>query len=182
MTITVWRQALLLTGIVSLAVTLSAADPAIETALSAIGGANVKTIQFSASGAIYTVGQSPDPNGPWPRVEVQSVQVTQAFDKPASRVEGMQNNQRIQAFLSDGKAWNVAANGNPAAQLGAVDQRTLMVAILTPHGFLKAAQANNAKVKARAVSFTLDGQRKVTGTLGPDNLVQSVATVIDNPV
>src|SRR5687768_3762359 len=164
------------------ATALSAADPAIDAALQAIGGTNIRTIQFSGSGAIYTVGQSRNPNGAWPRVDLQSFQTTMAFDRPASRVEGMQNNQRVQAFLAEGRAWNVGANGNPTAQLGAVDQRSLQVSILTPHGFLKAAQANNAKVKGRAISFMLDGKRKVTGTLSADNLVQSVATVIDNPV
>ena len=166
----------------AIATALAAADPAIEAALQAIGGTNIRTIQFSGSGAIYTVGQSRNPNGPWPRVDLQSFQAVMAFDKPASRVEGMQNNQRVQAFLAEGRAWNVGANGNPTAQLGAIDQRSLQVSILTPHGFLKAAQANNAKVKGRTVSFMLDGKRKVTGTLSADNLVQSVATVIDNPV
>jgi glyoxylase-like metal-dependent hydrolase (beta-lactamase superfamily II) len=94
----------------------------------------------------------------------------------------MQNNQRVQALLSDGRAWNIAPNGNAVPQLAAADQRTLMVSILTPHGFLKAAAANNGRVKGRTVSFVLDGKRKVTGTFGADNLLQSVATVIDNAV
>jgi glyoxylase-like metal-dependent hydrolase (beta-lactamase superfamily II) len=169
-------------GAVLLPGALPAADRAIDAALQAIGGGNVKTIQFSGSGAVFTVGQSRNPNGPWPRVELAKFQATHAFDKPAARVEAMQNNQRVQSFLSDGRAWNVLPNGNPVPQLGVVDQRTLMVSILTPHGFLKAAQANNARVKGRTVSFVLDGKRKVTGTLGADNLLQSVATVIDNPV
>src|SRR5262245_23404190 len=164
------------------ATALNAADPAIDAALQAIGGTNIKSIQFSGSGAIYTVGQSRNPNGPWPRVDLASFQASMAFDKLASAVEGTQNNQRAQAFFSEGRAWNLGANGNPTAQLGAIDQRSLMVSILTPHGFLKAAQAHNAKTKGRTVAFVLDGKRKVTGTLSADNLVQSVATVIDNPV
>ncbi len=176
------KAMLLAGGLITFSTILPAADPAIDRALEAIGGANVKTIQFSGSGAVFTVGQSKNPNGPWPRVELASFQTTQAFDKPASRVEGMQNNQRIQALLSEGRAWNVLPNGNPAPQLAAVEQRSLMIRILTPHGFLKAAQANSAKVKGRTISFTLDGKRKVSGTLGADNMPQSVATAIDNAV
>ena len=176
------RVAILAGALMTCSVVLPAADPALAKALEAVGGTNVRTIQFSGSGAVFTVGQSKNPNGPWPRVELTSFQTTQAFDKPASQVEGMQNSQRIRALLSAGFAWNILPNGNPVAQLPAVEQRTLMIRILTPHGFLKAAQANNAKVKGRTISFTLDGKRKVTGTLGTDNLLQSVATTIDNPV
>jgi glyoxylase-like metal-dependent hydrolase (beta-lactamase superfamily II) len=165
-----------------LAASLPAADPAIEAAAKALGVNNIKTIQFSGSGAIFTVGQSRNPNGPWPRVDLQNVQNTHGFEKPAARVEATQNNQRIRSFLSEGHAWNVAPNGNVVPQLAAADQRKLMIATLTPHGFVKAAQASNAKVKGRTVSFLLDGKRKVTGTLNPDNTVRSIATIVDNPV
>jgi glyoxylase-like metal-dependent hydrolase (beta-lactamase superfamily II) len=61
---------------------------------------------------------------------------------------------------------------------------------MTPHGFLKAAAANNATVKTgtvggkkiTTVSFAARGKYTVTGTLNDQNLVERVATLVDNPV
>ena len=55
----------------------------------------------------------------------------------------------------------------------------------TPHGFLKAAVANNATSQpvegGSEVSFTL-GQNRYVGTINAQNEVERVQTWIDNPV
>jgi hypothetical protein len=61
---------------------------------------------------------------------------------------------------------------------------------MTPHGFIKAAQANNATVKVQTaegrkqtiVSFTLLDNYNINGTLNDQNLVDWVETWIGNPV
>jgi len=56
---------------------------------------------------------------------------------------------------------------------------------LTPPGFIKAAQANNATVTTQGanklVAFTVDGQ-KFTGVLNAQNMLTKTTTWVDNPV
>ena len=56
----------------------------------------------------------------------------------------------------------------------------------TPHGFLKAAAANNATVtpldEGTEVAFTIDGKYKYVGRINGENEVARVLTWIDNPV
>ena len=56
----------------------------------------------------------------------------------------------------------------------------------TPHGFIKAAVANNATSQAAAggseVSFTLDGKHRYVGQINAQNQVERVRTWIDNAV
>ena len=56
----------------------------------------------------------------------------------------------------------------------------------TPHGFLKAAAANNATSQPASggsdVSFTVDGKHKYVGRINAQNQVERVQTSIDNTV
>ena len=56
----------------------------------------------------------------------------------------------------------------------------------TPHGFIKAAVANNATSQTAAggseVSFTLDGKHRYVGQINAQNQVERVRTWIDNAV
>ena len=56
----------------------------------------------------------------------------------------------------------------------------------TPHGFLKAATANNATSQpadgGSEVSFTVDGKNKYIGRINAQNQVERVQTSIDNTV
>jgi glyoxylase-like metal-dependent hydrolase (beta-lactamase superfamily II) len=94
--------------------------------------------------------------------------------------------------VSGNAAWNLGPPAGappgtapaPAAQPAAVEER-LMEIWSTPHGFLKAAQANNATSQAGAsgteVTFTANGHRYV-GTINAQNQVERVQTWIDNPI
>ena len=57
---------------------------------------------------------------------------------------------------------------------------------LTPHGFLRAAAANNATTRTvpagTEVTFTLQGKYKLTGLINARNEVEKVSTITDNPV
>ena len=50
----------------------SAQQGALQTAADALGVANIKTLQFTGSGANFSVGQNYTPTEPWPPVTVKS--------------------------------------------------------------------------------------------------------------
>ena len=88
-------------------------------------------------------------------------------------------------YVSGTYAWNMSPTGAEAPQPGAIDERTAEI-WATPHGFLKAALANNAVVQSSGsgseVSFSMGGNRRYTGTINANNEVERVRTWIDNLV
>ncbi len=50
-----------------------------------MGAVNVKSVQYSATGFVYTFGQSFRPGGPWPKFILKSYTRMLDFDKGASR-------------------------------------------------------------------------------------------------
>lgn len=156
----------------------------VQAALKNLG--DVKSVQYSGSGATFSLGQSAHPSAPGPRVEVRSFTRTIDYDKAAARSEsaGAQGPASTQ-FVAGDKAWGQAANGaiTPASAAVATDRQLQIW--LTPHGFLKGALANNATIKrgkVNLVTFTALGKHRVTGTISKDNLVEKVESWIDNPV
>jgi glyoxylase-like metal-dependent hydrolase (beta-lactamase superfamily II) len=101
--------------------------------------------------------------------------------------------QRPVQVVSGTSAWNMApppgaAPDTPPApqpQVEAVEERTMEI-WATPHGFLKAAAANNATTQpadgGSDVSFTVDGKHKYVGRINEQNQLERVQTAIDNPV
>ncbi len=147
---------------------------------------DVKSVQYSGSGAQFNLGQSVSPNDPWPRTELKSFTRTVNYDKPSLRYEaaGPQSALATQ-FLAGDKAWNQpGANITPAPPATTAERQLQLW--LTPHGFLKGALANKATVKrsgkATTVTFTALGKYRVVGTISADNLVEKVESWFDNPV
>jgi len=73
----------------------------------------------------------------------------------------------------------------PQPQPTAVEERTMEI-WTTPHGFLKAAAANNATSQpsngGSEVIFTMAGNHKYVGRINAQNQVERVQTTIDNPI
>jgi glyoxylase-like metal-dependent hydrolase (beta-lactamase superfamily II) len=183
---------------------LSAQGPTpLSRAATTLNVANVHTLQFTGSGANFSVGQNWIPTDPWPRVTVKNYVATINYDSASMRQELLREmgnpmprgggapffgEQRQTLYVSGNYAWNVAppaAPGGPAgaatAQPAAQPERMLFL-WATPQGFVKAAMANSATVRAGAVSFTVGGKYKMTGTLDAMGRVTKVQTWIDNPV
>ena len=175
--------ALALMGVISTHGIAKDAKAVLEASIKNMG--DVKSVQYSGSGAVFTLGQSVSADSPWPRVEVKSFTRLVDYDKGASRNEGVGPQGPVPTqFLAGDKAWGqVGSNVNPAAPAVVADRQLQIW--LTPHGFLKGALANKATVKGAkvtTVSFLTPAKQRIVGTISADHLVEKVESWIDNPV
>ncbi|MFN2446121.1 MAG: MBL fold metallo-hydrolase [Vicinamibacterales bacterium] len=177
----------------------------LQAAAAALGTNELRSIEYSGSGKWFQFGQAPDPAGPWPAFNVSSFTASINFEAPAARVQ-MERiqvvepdrtrpppvQQRPVQVVSGAHAWNMspppgAAPGTapaPQPQPAAVEERTMEI-WTTPHGFLKAAAANNATSQPASdgseISFTM-GKHRYVGRINAQNQVERVQTWIDNTV
>jgi glyoxylase-like metal-dependent hydrolase (beta-lactamase superfamily II) len=188
-----FKKSLAVVGLaVVLAWTASAQDAkaVISNASRAMGVDTLKTVQYSATGLDFVLGQAPNPSSPWPKFINKSYTRSINFETPASRVDRV----RVQGE-------NPPRGGGQQPVIGEQPQtQTIIVGAETPwaqqleiwmmpHGFLRAAAARNATVEARTiggkkynvVTFVGDNKAKVNGYINEQNLVERVETLIDNP-
>ena len=131
----------------------------LEASLKAMGGTNLKTIQYSGGGWSSRIGQTYGLNEDWPHYEVAGYTRTIDYDAKSSREEYTRRQgkypllgrppmpeEHITAILSDNYAWDMQGDkATPFTRLyldgvSYADLRLLEIAI-TPHGFLKMALA-----------------------------------------
>src|SRR6266446_8001548 len=130
---------------------------AVKAAAASLGADRLKTLQFTGSGANFSVGQNFTPSEPWPRVTVKSYTASINFDTGSMRQELVREmgttmprgggapftgEQRQVQVVSGNFAWNVAAPAQaggappPAAPApGNAVERMLML-WATPQGFV----------------------------------------------
>jgi len=156
----------------------------------AIGVDALKSVQFSATGYDFALGQAPNPSSPWPKFVNKSYTRSVDFEKPASRVERV----RMQGENPPhGGGQQPIVGEQPVNQTIIVGADTPWVQqleiVMLPHAFLRAAAAKHATVEAKTVggkkysvvSFTGENKAKVNGYVNAQNLVERVETWIDNP-
>src|SRR6266571_1852472 len=114
---------------------------AVQTAAGALGAGRIKTLQFTGSGANFSVGQNYTPNEPWPRVTVKNYTASINYDTGSMRLELLREmgdvmprgggapffgEQRQVQVVSGNYAWNVPAPAGsaPAASAGSGSGRT----------------------------------------------------------
>jgi glyoxylase-like metal-dependent hydrolase (beta-lactamase superfamily II) len=170
------------------------APTVIAAAAEAMGTEGLQSIQYSGSGEVFMMGQNFRPDAPWPRFTVPKYTASVRYDVPAFREE-------LVRIDTDNPPRGGGAGGyNPTTGQGGmrpiVGEQTqvrqgtpatdngFMQVWLTPHGFLKAAAANNATVgnegERRTLSFRALDKYTVTGTLDDQNLVERIETHVDN--
>jgi glyoxylase-like metal-dependent hydrolase (beta-lactamase superfamily II) len=166
------------------------AQSVIANASKAMGVDTLKTVQYSATGMDFALGQAPNPASPWPKFVNKSYTRAIDFVTPASRVERI----RVQ-----GENPPHGGGQQPIVGEQPVNQ-TIIVGVDTPwpqqleiwmmpHGFLRAAAKRSATVESKTmggkkysvVSFVGDNKAKVNGYINDRNLVERVETWIDNP-
>src|ERR671937_1604587 len=120
------------------------AQAVIANASTAIGVDVLKTVQYSATGFDFALGQAPTPGAPWPRFINKSYTRAVDFEKPASRVDRV----RVQGENPPrGGGQQPIVGEQPVSQTIIVGPDTPWVQqleiVLMPQGFLRAAAAKN---------------------------------------
>ena len=194
----------------------------IRLAAEALGADNIRTLQFSATGDTFTVGQNYAPNEPWPRVPAKNFAALINYETESMRLDMLRELgprmprgggvpfsgelHQIQA-VSGKYAWNESAvPGPPPGGAGPATPCTIpeaggtspagpapeshdlcqLMLWMTPHGFIKAAIANNATVTklngGAEVSFVLDGKYKMSGRINAQNQIERVRTWVGQSI
>jgi glyoxylase-like metal-dependent hydrolase (beta-lactamase superfamily II) len=184
--------------IAGLTLAMSPAQAQQPSSLAAAANAmgTVNSIQYTATGLMYGFGQAFEPGGRWPKFIQSTYAVSINYQTPSMRLvtgrrqgespprggatQPIAGEQNAINVLSDKYAWT--EGGGPQAapnQAGFADR--LLQLWTTPHGVIKAAQANSARVDGNTVSFTVEG-RAVKATLNAQNLVDKVTYLSSNEV
>lgn len=166
------------------------APTVIGNASTAMGVDKLKTVQYSATGFDFALGQAPNPSSPWPKFVEKSYTRAIDYGSAASRVERV----RVQGENPPrGGGLQPIVGEQPVSQTIIVGADTPWVQqleiVMTPHGFLRAAATKSPSVEAKSVggkkysviSFVGDNKAKVNGYINDRNLVERVETWIDNP-
>jgi hypothetical protein len=150
---------------------------------------DLRTVEYSATGYDFVLGQNYNGASPWPKFINKSYTRLIDFQIPASRVDRV----RMQGE-------NPPRGGGQQPVVGEQNQNQVIVVNantpwvqqleiwMMPHGFLKAASANNASVRQQTIGgkkynvLTFMGQNKapVEGFVNDQNLIERVETRIDN--
>lgn len=179
--------------------------PALEAAGRTMGTANLRTLQFTATGLAYLLGQPPSAGEGWPIRLIKTYKVSLDYAGDSMRVEQVLtmpipdprgggvsfNGDQRQVQMSKGTvAWNETA---PAAgsqttgvqpQPGAAAERLIWRLAVTPQGLLKGV-GSDARVQASGggtqVTFTAGG-RRVVAFINKANEIERAQWTLPNDV
>ena len=168
----------------------------LQAAARVLGASEMSSIEYVATGKWFQFGQAPNPTLPWPEFDVSSFTASVNYDTRTARVQMTRRQvvepgrvrpapveQRPVQIVNGTYAWNLAAAPQPQPE--AVEER-IMEIWTTPHGFVRAALANNATSQpadgGSDVSFTMDGKYRYVGRINAASQVERIQTIIDNPV
>ncbi|MDO8793492.1 MAG: MBL fold metallo-hydrolase [Vicinamibacterales bacterium] len=170
------RKLLVLVAVIGLLVGNASAQEvdaraALQASMKAMGGENLKTVEYSGVGFTSLIGQQFAVEGGWPTIEIANYTRSIDYDAKWSREDYTRRqgnyptfgrvplaDTRVTSIVSGAYAWDITNNMPVPLTRGYLDGvpfnelRQLELAI-TPHGFLKAALAatNAHAVKIRYV-------------------------------
>jgi len=163
------------------------AGPVIDSALQALGSHDLKTMQFSGSGAEFCLGQQYSSTSGWPKFNLADYTRVINFDGPASR----QTAKRSQSQPMSGGCGSPVADSNQQSFIAAnAPWAQKLEILLTPQGFLKYAAGHNPALVTRkvgkqaynVVSFK-EGKYTMNGYIdAKTNLLDRVETWLENPL
>src|SRR2546429_8824342 len=136
-------------------VMVHAADEAatvVATASKAMGVEALKTVQYSATGYDFALGQAPNPSSPWPKFINKSYTREINFESPASKVDRV----RVQGETPPhGGGQQPIVGEQPQSQTIIVNATTpwpqQLELWMMPHGFLRAAATRSATVQPKTI-------------------------------
>jgi glyoxylase-like metal-dependent hydrolase (beta-lactamase superfamily II) len=161
----------------------------------AMGAADLKSFELTASGMSYAVGQSEAPGDPWPRFQVKSAKRTVNYETASLRDEVVQHrvlapprgggvyvrgDQNVNVAVSGDQAWNVQGDNTIPAPIALADRQFQLWA--TPHGIVKAAMAHKGSVEGRTITVAVPGRFRLKATVNDKNLITRVEGLVANPV
>ena len=133
---------------------------------------DVKSLQYTGSGANFSFGQNVAPGAPWPRFNLKTYTRSVNYETPAMQDEWVRTQadpaarggggiplvgeQRQLQAVSATHAWNQVGQTPPTPALAAVAERLYQLWI-TPHGIIKAAGKFNGTAETKT-----EGGKKVT--------------------
>lgn len=182
----------------------NAAESPLQQIADALDVSTTKTFQFTANGKMWGVGQATNPMAANPRAYIRSL--TRVYDFTAGamrdelvRTQGeappsggdyqpIEGEQRMISLVSGDNAWNESGKDMIPATQDANERAHAIV--VSPHGLLRAAFANNATVAKRTIdgremtviSFTVPGKHKVVAYANDQNAIEKVESLYGHPV
>ena len=182
----------------------NAAESPLQQIADALDVSTTKTFQFTANGKMWGVGQATSPMAANPRSYIRSL--TRVYDFTAGamrdelvRTQGeappsggdyqpIEGEQRMISLVSGDLAWNESGKDMIPATQDANERAHAIV--VSPHGLLRAAFANNATVAKRTIdgremtviSFTVPGKHKVVAYANDQNAIEKVESLYGHPV
>jgi glyoxylase-like metal-dependent hydrolase (beta-lactamase superfamily II) len=181
-----------------------AADSVLQQIADSLDVSTTKTFQFTANGKMWAVGQATSPMAANPRAYIKSLTRIYDFTAGAMRddmvrsqgeappsggdYQPIEGDQRLISLVSGDLAWNESGKDMvPAPQ--DVNERAHSF-VISPHGLVRAALANNATVAKRTIegaemaviSFTVRGQFRVVAYANDQNAIEKVESSYGHPV
>ena len=159
----------------------------IDAASRAMGVQTLRTVQFTATGYDFAIGQSGAPGAPWPKFRNPSYTRSVNFEAPASRVDRV----RVQGEEPPyGGGLQPIVGEQAQSQTIVIGEATPWAQQLEiwmlPHGFLRAAGTRGATLERQGafsvLSFRGDNGAPVRGFIDAQNRVARVETMVDNAV
>ena len=173
--------------------TVSAQDAqtVIANASKAIGVDRLKTVQYSATGFDFALGQAPNPSSPWPKFVNKSYTRAINFEAPASKVDRVrvqgENPPRRRRPAADCRraAADRRRSSSPLTRRGRSSSKSGCCRMASCARRRSATpplkRRRSAARRYNVVTFMGDNKAKVNGYINDQNLVERVETWIDNP-
>ena len=171
-----------------------AARADLDAVAQAMGASKVDNVQIQGSGLQWGIGQAYRPGLPWPKMNMLRYTRTddyakgaQSFDWTIVRADTLggtatpqRGEYRRAGGVSGDRAWAVNYPDTNPVQAGATPlQHDLWTA---PHGIVKAAIEDKAKMDGSSFTIERTGKFKARATVDGQNMVTKVESWMDNPV
>ena len=169
------------------------ARPALEGATRALGGATLKSIEYSGTGDTYSFGQTVVPGQPWPKFTLKSYTASVNYETAAFRRDQVvvrvdprgggvpaAGEARQITVLNGEHAWTVTGDAVAAQPRFRAEMQVQLWA--TPHGVIRQAMSRNATLQGNVVTFAVPGSFTAKATLNAQQMVDRVEAVFTNQV